>query len=64
MGSIFVFKKNGTESVNHSVSGNINILLQFPGNSILKILLIFEIAWVFYFQNRVYNIRDIYLISP
>ena len=33
---IFYFKKIGTESVNHPDSGDINILVQFPGNLILK----------------------------
>ena len=34
--AILTFKKTATDSVNHADSGDINILVQFPGNSILK----------------------------
>ncbi len=34
--AILTLKKTPTDSVNHADSGDINILVQFPGNSILK----------------------------
>jgi len=39
--AIFLFSKNGNESVNHADSGYIKLFVQFPGNSILKISLRF-----------------------
>ena len=54
--AILTLKKTATDSVNHADSGDINILVQFPGNSILKFWVKFwncvvgtdmrEIAWV------------------
>ena len=41
--AIFLIQKVGTNSVIYADSGDIKILVQFPGNSILKI---FENAWV------------------
>ena len=37
--AIFLFEKLGTDSVNYADSGDIKILIQFPGNSDLKISL-------------------------
>jgi len=34
--AILTFEKTGTDSVNHSDSGDVKILFEFPGNSILK----------------------------
>ena len=34
--AILTFQKTATDSVNHADSGDIKILVQFPGNSILK----------------------------
>ena len=39
--AIFLFQKIGNDSVNLADSGDIQFLVQFPGNSILKILLNF-----------------------
>ena len=36
LGAIFLFQKMGTDSVNHADSGDIKVLVSFPGNSILK----------------------------
>ena len=36
LGAIFLFQKTGTDSVNHADSGDIKVLVSFPGNSILK----------------------------
>ena len=36
----------GTDSVNHADSGDIKVLVSFPGNSILNFFLIFKNAWV------------------
>ena len=41
LGAIFLFKKKGTDSVNHADSGDIKVLVSFPGNSILKFFTIF-----------------------
>ena len=40
--SIFGYSKFGNESVDHADSEDIKILVQFPGNSILKFLLPFR----------------------
>ena len=34
--AILTFQKTATDSVNHADSGDIKILVQFPGNSILS----------------------------
>ena len=36
LGAIFLFQKMGTDSVNHADSGDIKVLVSFPGNSILN----------------------------
>ena len=44
--AIFLFQKLATDSVNCADSGDIKLLVWFPGNSILKFSIIFENAWV------------------
>ena len=44
--TFFSFQKLGNDSVNCADSGDINILVQFPGNSILRFFPIFLIAWL------------------
>ena len=44
--AIFLIKKVRTNSVIYADSGDIKILVRFPGNSILKIFENFENAWV------------------
>ena len=39
--AIFLFSKIGNESVNHADSGDIQVFVQFPGNSFLEIPLRF-----------------------
>ena len=41
MWPIFIFSKSQNDSVNHADSGDTKILVQFPGNSILKFSLQF-----------------------
>ena len=41
MWAIFLFEKLGTDSVNYADSGDIKILVWFPGKSILKFAIIF-----------------------
>ena len=52
--TIFLFPIIGTDSVNHAKSWDIKSLIQFPGNSILKILRQFWrlYAWAFNSQNH------------
>ena len=39
--AFFLFLKNGSDSVNHADSEDINILVRLSGNSILKLMLNF-----------------------